>query len=166
MCYIVNTEGCHLQNLFSDPKTVCRLVWSGTITFMLTTAKESQETWDLGQPNFNYQPKQKTPTYLHIRRYYLPEMHPERAIPETCNLWDIWSEWCGHMTWPTNKQWQRAILKIGSRWDSDFISGLGFQSVFFQILLCPYNKDNKERVGAIPLSELGFLGAFLKLEPE
>ena len=24
----------------------------------------------------------------------------QRATQETCNLWDIWSEWWGDMTWP------------------------------------------------------------------
>ena len=67
MCYIVNTEGCHLQNLFSDPKTVCRLVWSGTITFMLTTAKESRrlETWD--NLTLTTNPNRKhPPTYIYV----------------------------------------------------------------------------------------------------
>ena len=27
------------------------------------------------------------------------ELH-QRAILETCDLWDIWSEWWGDMTWP------------------------------------------------------------------
>ena len=26
--------------------------------------------------------------------------HPQRVIQETCDLWDIWSEWWGDMTWP------------------------------------------------------------------
>ena len=26
--------------------------------------------------------------------------HLQRAIPETCDLWDIWSEWWGDITWP------------------------------------------------------------------
>ena len=26
--------------------------------------------------------------------------HLQRAIPETCDLWDIWSDWWGDMTWP------------------------------------------------------------------
>ena len=35
--------------------------------------------------------------------------HLQRATLESCNLWDIWSEWCGGMTWPTNIHWQRQI---------------------------------------------------------
>ena len=35
--------------------------------------------------------------------------HPQRAILETCDLWDIWSEWWGYMTWPTKRQWQRQL---------------------------------------------------------
>ena len=34
------------------------------------------------------------------------ELH-QRAILETCDLWDIWSEWWGDMTWPKKRQWQR-----------------------------------------------------------
>ena len=33
--------------------------------------------------------------------------HLQRAILETCNLWDIWSEWWGNMTWPTKRQQRR-----------------------------------------------------------
>ena len=27
----------------------------------------------------------------------------QRAIPKTCDLWDIWSAWGGEMTWPKKK---------------------------------------------------------------
>ena len=30
--------------------------------------------------------------------------HLQRAILETCDLWDIWSEGWGNMTWPTKRQ--------------------------------------------------------------
>ena len=33
--------------------------------------------------------------------------HLQRAILETCDLWDIWSKWWGDMTWPTKSQWDR-----------------------------------------------------------
>ena len=33
--------------------------------------------------------------------------HLHRAILETFYLWDIWSEWCGNMTWPKKRQQQR-----------------------------------------------------------
>ena len=36
------------------------------------------------------------PTYLST---YLRE-HPQGAILETCDLYDIWSEWWGDLTWP------------------------------------------------------------------
>ena len=32
--------------------------------------------------------------------------HLQRAILETCDLWDIWLEWWGDMTWPKKRQWQ------------------------------------------------------------
>ena len=43
--------------------------------------------------------------------------HLQRAILDTCDLWDIWSEWWGYMTWPKKRQrqvqrqtqWQRQI---------------------------------------------------------
>ena len=30
-----------------------------------------------------------------------------RVILEHCDLWDIWSEWWGDMTWPTKRRWKR-----------------------------------------------------------
>ena len=33
--------------------------------------------------------------------------HLQRAIFETFELWDIWSEWWGNMTWPTKRQQRR-----------------------------------------------------------
>ena len=33
--------------------------------------------------------------------------HLQRAIPETCDLWDISLEWWVDMTWPKKRQWQR-----------------------------------------------------------
>ena len=30
--------------------------------------------------------------------------HPQRGTPETCDLWDIWSELWGEITWPTKKE--------------------------------------------------------------
>ena len=35
----------------------------------------------------------------------------QRAILETCDLWDIWSKWWGDMTWPTKRQLQRQIQR-------------------------------------------------------
>ena len=29
--------------------------------------------------------------------------HIQRAIIETCDLWEIWSEWLWDMTWPKKK---------------------------------------------------------------
>ena len=39
------------------------------------------------------------------------ELH-QRAILETCHLWDIWSEWGGDMTWPKKRQRQRQMTMI------------------------------------------------------
>ena len=37
--------------------------------------------------------------------------HLQWAILETCDLWKIWSEWWGDMTWPKKRQWQRQIQR-------------------------------------------------------
>ena len=31
----------------------------------------------------------------------------QKAIQETCDLWNIWSEWWEDLTWPKKLQWQR-----------------------------------------------------------
>ena len=36
---------------------------------------------------------------------------PERATQETCDHWDIWSEWWGDMTWPTKKTKAKTMTK-------------------------------------------------------
>ena len=59
--------------------------------------------------------------------------HPKGAILETCDLWDIWSEWWGDMTWPKNlpthlptnlrEHPKGAILEtceLGDNWDTDY----------------------------------------------
>ena len=42
--------------------------------------------------------------------------HLQRAILETCDLWDIWSEWWGDMTWPTKRQRQRQTQTQRQPW--------------------------------------------------
>ena len=92
-------------------------------------------------------------TYLHTYLLtYLPTNlptslteHPQGAILENCDLWDIWSEWWGDMTWtkkylftylhtysptylPTNlptsltEHPQGAILETFDLWDTDYNS--------------------------------------------
>ena len=58
----------------------------------------------------------------------------QRATLETCDLWDIWSEWWEDMTWPkkltktntkTKTFWEpllRAILETCDIWDTDYNS--------------------------------------------
>ena len=41
---------------------------------------------------------------------------PQRVILETYDLWDIWSERWGDMTWPTKRQWQRQKQRQTMRW--------------------------------------------------
>ena len=40
---------------------------------------------------------------LHI----VGKKHYHRALWETCDPWDMLSEWLGDMTWQTKRQWQR-----------------------------------------------------------
>ena len=55
--------------------------------------------------------------------------HLQRAIPGTCDLWDIWSEWWGDMTWPKkdndndkyeNKDNDKDKLVTFDIWDTDY----------------------------------------------
>ena len=50
--------------------------------------------------------KTKTKTMTKTKTFW---EHLLRAILETCDLWDIWSEWWGDMTWP--KELQRHVYK-------------------------------------------------------
>ena len=55
-----------------------------------------EETWpDQKNTITKTNTKTKTMTKTNTFREYL-----QRAIPENCDLWDIWSEWWGDMTWP------------------------------------------------------------------
>ena len=66
--------------------------------------------------------------------------HLQRAILETCDLWDIWSEWWGDMTRPEKRQWQRRRqrqweihLETCDLWDTVYISDNwepGFMTIF------------------------------------
>ena len=44
------------------------------------------------------------PLSLSTRTFYFLTF---RVTLEHCDLWDIWSEWWGDMTWPTKRQLQR-----------------------------------------------------------
>ena len=46
--------------------------------------------------------KTKTKTLTRTKTNAFRE-HLQRVALETCDLWDIWSEWWGDMTWPTKK---------------------------------------------------------------
>ena len=71
---------------------------------------ETCDLWDIWSEWWRYMiwPRKYLPTYIpiHLPTYpptYLPASfteHPQGAIPETCDLCDIWSEWWGDMTWP------------------------------------------------------------------
>ena len=71
------------------------------------------------------------PTYLctSIRE------HPKGAILETCDLWDIWSEWWEDMTWPKNT-YLPTFFQLFSKLFSNFFPTFFqlFSKFFFQIL--------------------------------
>ena len=78
-----------LLTLQSDPRDLRRL------RHLIRVMKRHDLTEK--RPTYNI-PTQYPPTYIctSIRE------HPKGAILETCDLWDIWSEWWEDMTWPKN----------------------------------------------------------------
>ena len=44
-----------------------------------------------------------TPTYLPTYLSTYHREHPQSEILETCDLYDIWSEWWGDLTWPKKR---------------------------------------------------------------
>ena len=67
----------------------------------MTSDQSDKKTWP-DQQKDNDKDKEKTMTKTNTFREQL-----QRATSETCDLWDIWSEWWEDMTWPTKRQWQR-----------------------------------------------------------
>ena len=63
--------------------------------------QSDEETWP-DQKKTKTKTKTKTMTKTNTFREHL-----QWAILETCDLWDIWSEWWGDMTRPKKRQWQR-----------------------------------------------------------
>ena len=47
-----------------------------------------------------------TPTYLPTYLSTYHREHPQSEILETCDLYDIWSEWKGDLTWPKRATFQ------------------------------------------------------------
>ena len=73
-------ETCNLWDIWSE--------WWGDMT------------WPKNLPtHIPTYPPTYLPTYLST---YLRE-HPQGAILETCDLYDIWSEWWGDLTWPKKR---------------------------------------------------------------
>ena len=54
------------------------------------------------------QTKTKTKTMTETNTF---REHLQRAILETSDIWDTWSEWWGDTTWPKKRQWQRQIQR-------------------------------------------------------
>ena len=52
-----------------------------------------------------------------LHYYKLQIIHLQRAIFETCDLWDICSEWWENMTWEKDNKQQRAIFETFDLWD-------------------------------------------------
>ena len=60
-----------------------------------TFDQSDEETWPDQKKETKTNTKTKTMTKTNTFREHL-----QRAILETCDLRDIWSEWWGDMTWP------------------------------------------------------------------
>ena len=74
--------------------------WSHTRVTFGTFDQSDEETWH----------DQKRSTYLHT---YIPTYLPTYLVPtylETCDLWDIWSEWWGDMTWLKKSTYLQGVL--------------------------------------------------------
>ena len=86
--------------------------------------------------------------------------HPQRTILETCDLWDIWPDWWGDMTWPkqtmtmtmamtmamTFKEHpQRAILETCDLWDTD-ITFLTIENNNLKIQRYPWIKSVRDSI--------------------
>ena len=85
--------------------------WPQRLVTLKTFNQRDEETWpDQKKTMTKTNTKTKTMTKTNTFREHL-----QRAILETCDLWDIWSEWWGDMTWPTKRQWQRQIQRQRQR---------------------------------------------------
>ena len=58
--------------------------------------------------------KTNTKTITMTKTNTFRELH-QTAIPDACDLWDIWSEWWGDKTWPKKRQIQRQIQRQWKR---------------------------------------------------
>ena len=70
--------------------------------------------------------------------------HLQRATLETCDLWDIWSEWWGDMTWPKKYNDNDKYKDKGNYKDNDIdnprdLSHLRHWSQFWQLRTWFYN---------------------------
>ena len=105
----LNRWPCPLVGLLVGPPPL-------TIRVFRTLQSDPRDLWPLRHlikmmrihdlTNTKTMTKTNTNTNTMTETNIFRELH-QRAILETCDLWDIWSEWWGDMTWPTKRQWQR-----------------------------------------------------------
>ena len=75
--------------------------YEGELTVITEVDQSDKETWPDQKKTMT---KRKTKT---MRKTNTFREHLQRAIPETCDLWDIWSEWWGDIDHTKKRQWQR-----------------------------------------------------------
>ena len=88
-----------------------------------TFYQSDEETWP-DQKNTMAKRNTKTMTKTNTFRENL-----QRATPETCELWDIWSEWWGDMAWQKKTKTKtmtqtmtKTIPETYDIWDTDYNS--------------------------------------------
>ena len=66
----------------------------------LVTFETFDQGWDEGWQDITTYLQTYPPTYLPTFLFTSIREHPNGAILETCDPWDIWSGWWEQMTWP------------------------------------------------------------------
>jgi len=76
--------------------------WPQRLVTLETFDQADEGTWP-DQKKTNTKTNTKTKTMTKTNTFI---EHHQRATPESCDLWDIWSEWWGDMNWPTKIWWK------------------------------------------------------------
>ena len=99
---------------------------------------------------------QNISTYLYTFPPTSIREHPKGAILETCDLWNIWSEWWGDMTWPTNIariavhfQCHNCVIQDPRfSWIFIFSFGTSFQDTYCLLFRCICNPSQSISLNA------------------
>ena len=76
------------------------LAWLSVITLVLIVLAVQTRVWQLNR----WPCHSVSQSVTHWVRFLILTI---RVTLETCDLWDIKSEWWEDLTWPTKRQWQR-----------------------------------------------------------